>query len=97
MKLHSSSRGFRFTFATTEDLLYYFDELGVTYLFLPYYDRGSRVQGRVRCHRTDDGFRGTRRYLLAWGKCRPRREVGPLVVDIVPNHVGSSKPEHNTL
>ena len=97
LQLRGPSSGFGFTFADAENLLDYFDELGVSHLYLS--PIMTAVGGSTHGYDVTDptevspelgGAAGLERLSAA----ARARGMG-LVVDIVPNHVGIDKPEQN--
>jgi (1->4)-alpha-D-glucan 1-alpha-D-glucosylmutase len=90
-------RGDCFTFADAENLLDYFDDLGVSHLYLS--PILTAVEGSTHGYDVTDpttvsaalgGAQGLARLSVA----ARSRGMG-LIVDIVPNHVGVAKPEQN--
>ncbi len=97
LQLRGPSSGFGFTFADAENLLDYFDELGVSHLYLS--PIMTAVEGSTHGYDVTDpttvspalgGAAGLARLSAA----ARARGMG-LIVDIVPNHVGIDKPEQN--
>jgi (1->4)-alpha-D-glucan 1-alpha-D-glucosylmutase len=97
LQLRGPSSGFGFTFADAENLLDYFDELGVSHLYLS--PIMTAVGGSTHGYDVTDptavspelgGAEGLARLSAA----ARARGMG-LIVDIVPNHVGIDKPEQN--
>jgi (1->4)-alpha-D-glucan 1-alpha-D-glucosylmutase len=97
LQLRGASSGFGFTFADAERLLDYFDELGVSHLYLsPILTavRGSSHGYDVVDPTTVSAELGGAKGLAQLSAAARARGMG-LVVDIVPNHVGVDKPEQN--
>ncbi|KLO32813.1 malto-oligosyltrehalose synthase [Mycobacterium haemophilum] len=97
LQLRGPSSGFGFTFADAEDQLDYFDELGVTHLYLsPIMTavHGSSHGYDVTDPTTVSAELGGPDGLTRLAAAARARGMG-LVVDIVPNHVGIDKPGQN--
>lgn len=97
LQLRGKGSGFGFTFADAEGLLDYFDELGVSHLYLS--PIMTAVAGSAHGYDVVDpttvsaelgGANGLARLSAA---ARARR-IG-LVIDIVPNHMGVASPQQN--
>ena len=97
LQLRGPSSGFGFTFADAENLLDYFDELGVSHLYLS--PIMTAVEGSTHGYDVTDPTTVSPELGGAAGLARlsaAARERGiGLIVDIVPNHVGIDKPEQN--
>jgi (1->4)-alpha-D-glucan 1-alpha-D-glucosylmutase len=97
LQLRGEASGFGFTFADAEDLLDYFDDLGISHLYLsPIMTpvRGSSHGYDVTDPTTVSPELGGPDGLARLSAAARARGMG-LVVDIVPNHVGIDKPEQN--
>ncbi|BBX20908.1 putative maltooligosyl trehalose synthase [Mycolicibacter terrae] len=97
LQLRGPESGFAFTFADAEQLLDYFDELGVSHLYLsPVMTavRGSAHGYDVVDPTTVSAELGGPQGLARLSAAAQARGIG-LVVDIVPNHVGVARPEQN--
>jgi (1->4)-alpha-D-glucan 1-alpha-D-glucosylmutase len=97
LQLRGESSGFAFTFADAENLLDYFDDLGVTHLYLsPVLTavRGSSHGYDVTDPTTVSAELGGPDGLARLSAAARVRGMG-LIVDIVPNHVGIDQPEQN--
>ena len=97
LQLRGESSGFGFTFADAEELLDYFDDLGISHLYLsPIMTavRGSSHGYDVTDPTTVSPELGGPDGLARLSAAARARGMG-LVVDIVPNHVGIDKPEQN--
>lgn len=97
LQLRGSSSGFGFTFADAEKLLDYLDELGVSHLYLSPIltpTEGSAHGYDVVDPTTVSAELGGPEGLAQLSAAARARGMG-LVVDIVPNHVGTDKPEQN--
>jgi (1->4)-alpha-D-glucan 1-alpha-D-glucosylmutase len=97
LQLRGESSGFPFTFADAEDLLDYLDALGVSHLYLsPVLTaaRGSSHGYDVTDPTTVSPELGGPDGLARLSAAARARGMG-LIVDIVPNHVGIDRPEHN--
>lgn len=97
VQLRGASAGDPFTFADAEGLLDYFDALGVSHLYLspiltasPGSTHGYDVTDPTSVSEELGGAAGLKRL----SEAAKSRGIG-LIVDIVPNHVGVEKPEHN--
>lgn len=97
LQLRGCSSGFAFTFADAENLLDYFDDLGVSHLYLSPImtaaagsSHGYDVTDPTAVSAELGGADGLARLSAA----ARARGIG-LVVDIVPNHVGIDQPEQN--
>ncbi|HEX3545083.1 MAG TPA: malto-oligosyltrehalose synthase [Mycobacterium sp.] len=90
-------RGDCFTFADAENLLDYFDDLGVSHLYLsPILTamEGSTHGYDVTDPTTVSAALGGAEGLARLSAAARSRGMG-LIVDVVPNHVGVDKPEQN--
>jgi (1->4)-alpha-D-glucan 1-alpha-D-glucosylmutase len=90
-------RGDCFTFADAENLLDYFDDLGVSHLYLS--PILTAVEGSMHGYDVTDpttvsAALGGAQGLARLSKAAQSRGMG-LIVDIVPNHVGVDKPDQN--
>jgi (1->4)-alpha-D-glucan 1-alpha-D-glucosylmutase len=97
LQLHGGESGFAFTFAEAEQLLDYFDELGVSHLYLSpiMTPVGGSAHGYdVVDPTTVSAELGGPQGLARLSAAAQARGIG-LIVDIVPNHVGVAKPEQN--
>ncbi|GFG70973.1 malto-oligosyltrehalose synthase [Mycolicibacter senuensis] len=97
LQLRGPESGFAFTFADAERLLDYFDDLGVSHLYLsPVMTAvgGSAHGYDVVDPTTVSAELGGAQGLARLSAAARARGIG-LVVDIVPNHVGVAKPEQN--
>src|ERR1700741_4164711 len=97
LQLRGESSGFAFTLTDAEKLLDYLDALGVTHLYLsPVMTaaRGSSHGYDVTDPTTVSRELGGRDGLARLSAAARARGMG-LIVDIVPNHVGIDRPEHN--
>lgn len=97
LQLRGPESGFGFTFADAEKLLDYFDELGVSHLYLsPVMTavRGSAHGYDVVDPTTVSAELGGAQGLARLSAAARNRGIG-LVIDIVPNHVGVARPEQN--
>src|SRR5271167_1942264 len=97
LQLRGPSSGFGFTFADAENLLDYFDELGVSHLYLS--PIMAAVGGSTHGYDVTDPTAvspelGGAEGLAQLSQAARARGMG-LIVDIVPNHVGIDKPEQN--
>lgn len=91
-------RGDCFTFADAENLLDYFEALGVSHLYLSPIltaTEGSTHGYDVTDPTTVSAALGGPEGFAGLSKAARKRNIG-LVVDIVPNHVGVEKPQQNT-
>ncbi|QZA07401.1 malto-oligosyltrehalose synthase [Mycolicibacter heraklionensis] len=97
LQLRGAESGFAFTFADAEELLDYFDALGVSHLYLsPVLTavRGSTHGYDVVDPTTVSAELGGAEGLARLSAAARARGMG-LVIDIVPNHVGVARPEQN--
>jgi (1->4)-alpha-D-glucan 1-alpha-D-glucosylmutase len=97
LQLRGPDSGFGFTFADAEELLDYFDDLGVSHLYLsPILTpvAGSAHGYDVTDPTTVSAELGGPEGLARLSAAARARGLG-LIVDIVPNHVGVDKPEQN--
>ncbi len=97
LQLRGAASGFAFTFADAENLLDYFDDLGVSHLYLsPILTpvAGSTHGYDVANPTTVSAELGGPEGLARLAAAARSRGLG-LIVDIVPNHVGVDKPEQN--
>ncbi|UMB67502.1 malto-oligosyltrehalose synthase [Mycobacterium paraterrae] len=97
LQLRGASSGFAFTFADAENLLDYFDDLGVSHLYLsPILTpvAGSAHGYDVADPTTVSAELGGPEGLAKLSAAARARGLG-LIVDIVPNHVGVDSPEQN--
>lgn len=97
LQLRGESSGSAFTFADTENLLDYLDDLGVTHLYLSPImtaTTGSSHGYDVTDPTTVSPELGGRDGLARLSAAARARGLG-LVVDIVPNHVGIDQPRQN--
>lgn len=97
LQLRGPESGFAFTFADAEQLLDYFDELGISHLYLsPVMTavRGSAHGYDVVDPTTVSAELGGPQGLARLSAAAHARGIG-LVIDIVPNHVGVARPEQN--
>ena len=97
LQLRGPSSGFGFTFADAEELLDYFDELGVTHLYLSpiMTAMGGSAHGYdVTDPTTVSAELGGPDGLARLSAAARARGMG-LVVDIVPNHAGIDQPRQN--
>ncbi|HEU4360553.1 MAG TPA: malto-oligosyltrehalose synthase, partial [Mycobacterium sp.] len=97
LQLRGPDSGFGFTFADVERLLDYFDQLGVSHIYLsPILTavHGSSHGYDVTDPGTVSAELGGPDGLARLSQSARARGMG-LIVDIVPNHVGVDKPEQN--
>jgi (1->4)-alpha-D-glucan 1-alpha-D-glucosylmutase len=97
LQLRGAASGFAFTFTDAEELLDYFDDLGVSHLYLsPILTpvAGSAHGYDVADPTTVSAELGGPEGLARLSAAARARGLG-LIVDIVPNHVGVDKPEQN--
>ncbi|WP_046302269.1 MULTISPECIES: malto-oligosyltrehalose synthase [unclassified Mycobacterium] len=97
LQLRGAESGFTFTFADAENLLDYFDALGISHLYLsPIMTavRGSTHGYDVVDPTTVSAELGGAQGLARLSAAARARGIG-LIVDIVPNHVGVQRPEQN--
>ncbi|NDJ88771.1 alpha-amylase family glycosyl hydrolase, partial [Mycolicibacter kumamotonensis] len=97
LQLRGQESGFAFTFADAEQLLDYFDELGVSHLYLsPVMTavRGSAHGYDVVDPTTVSAELGGPQGLARLSAAARAHGIG-LIIDIVPNHVGVARPEQN--
>lgn len=97
LQLRGQESGFVFTFADAEQLLDYFDELGVSHLYLsPVMTavRGSAHGYDVVDPTTVSAELGGAQGLARLSAAARAHGIG-LIIDIVPNHVGVARPEQN--
>ncbi|MEB4211879.1 malto-oligosyltrehalose synthase [Mycobacterium sp. 94-17] len=97
LQLRGESSGFAFTFADAENLLDYFDDLGVSHLYLSPImtaTAGSSHGYDVTDPTTVSPELGGRADFERLSAAARARGIG-LVVDIVPNHVGIDQPRQN--
>lgn len=97
LQLRGESSGFAFTFADAERLLDYFDQLGVSHLYLS--PITTAVRGSAHGYDVADPTAVSPEIGGADGLARlsaaARARGMGLIVDVVPNHVGVDPPEQN--
>ncbi|QUR67367.1 malto-oligosyltrehalose synthase [Mycobacterium spongiae] len=97
LQLRGPSSGYGFTFADAESLLDYFDDLGVSHLYLS--PILTAVRGSSHGYDVTDTTKistelGGPEGLARLSEAARARGMG-LIVDIVPNHVGVEVPDQN--
>lgn len=97
LQLRGADSGFAFTFADAENLLDYFDALGISHLYLS--PIMTAVHGSTHGYDVVDPTTVSAELGGAPGLARlsaaaRARGIG-LIIDIVPNHVGVQRPEQN--
>ncbi|MDD4865957.1 MAG: malto-oligosyltrehalose synthase [Mycobacterium sp.] len=97
LQLRGESSGFAFTFADAEGLLDYFDELGVSHLYLS--PITTAVRGSAHGYDVADPTAVSPEIGGADGLARlsaaARARGMGLIVDVVPNHVGVDPPDQS--
>lgn len=97
LQLRGPDSGVAFTFADAENLLGYLDDLGVSHLYLS--PVLTAAPGSSHCYDVTDPTTvsaelGGPTGLARLSAAARARGMG-LIVDIVPNHVGVERPQHN--